>query len=118
MPNILIFCAHSDDEAIGMGGTIAKYVKEKKKVIKVVFTPGEKSHPHFKEQVVKKTRYRETDKASKFIGIKETKNLGLKDSKLKSEVNRPFVKKRVKELIMLYRPEKIYCEECYLKEVY
>ncbi|MBT3323925.1 hypothetical protein HN681_04435 [archaeon] len=109
MPNILIFCAHSDDEAIGMGGTIAKYVKEKKKIIKVVFTPGEKSHPHFQEKVVKKTRYKETDKASRFMGIKETKNLGLKDSKLRSEIDRPFVKKRVKELIMLYRPEKIYC---------
>ena len=34
MGNILIFCAHSDDEAIGMGGTIAKYVAEKKKVYK------------------------------------------------------------------------------------
>ena len=108
MGSILIFCAHSDDEAIGMGGSIAKYVKEKKKVIKIVFSPGEKSIPHFQESVVKKQRYKETDKASMFIGIKETKNLGLKDTKLKTEIRRPFVAKRVKELIMLYRPEKIY----------
>ena len=40
MGSILIFCAHSDDEAIGMGGTIAKFVKEKKKVIKL-FLIGE-----------------------------------------------------------------------------
>ncbi len=108
MGNILIFCAHSDDEAIGMGGTIAKYVDEKKKVIKVVFSSGEKSSPHLQEKVVKKVRTRETSKASVFIGISETKNLGLKDTKLKTEVDRPFVKKRVKELIVKYKPEKIY----------
>tara|TARA_Y100000310_G_scaffold331264_1_gene404519 strand:+ start:497 stop:1129 length:633 start_codon:yes stop_codon:yes gene_type:complete len=109
MKNILIFCAHSDDEAIGMGGTIARYVDKKKKVIKIVFTPGEKSLPHFQESVVKKARHKETSKASLFIGISETKNLGLKDAKLKTEVEKPFVAKRIKEMINLYQPEKIYC---------
>ncbi len=99
----------TDDEAVGMGGTIAKYVKEGKKVIKVVLSGGEKSHPHLQEKVVKKTRYKETDKASKFIGIKQTITLGLKDAKLLSEINRPFVAKRIKEIIQKYKPEKIYC---------
>jgi N-acetylglucosamine malate deacetylase 1 len=101
-------CPFSDDEAIGMGGTIAKYVKEGKNVIKVVYSPGEKSIPHFQEDVVKKQRYRETDKASRYIGIKENKNLGLKDTQLKSEIHRPFVAKRIKEMIEHYKPEKIY----------
>ena len=109
MGNILIFCAHSDDEAIGMGGTIAKYVDQKKNIIKVVFTPGEKSLPHFQESIVKKARHKETGKASLFMGISETKNLGLKDAKLKTEIERPFVVKRIKEMINLYQPEKIYC---------
>ena len=108
MANILIFCAHSDDEAVGMGGTISKYVNDKKKVVKIVFSPGEKSSPHLQEKVVRKARHKETDKASTFIGIKETKNLGLKDTKLKTEIRRPFVEKRIKELITKYRPEKIY----------
>jgi N-acetylglucosamine malate deacetylase 1 len=105
---ILVFCAHSDDEAIGMGGSIAKYVNEGKKVVKVVFSPGEKSIPHFQEEVVKKQRYKETDKASIFIGISENKNLGLKDTKLKSEIRRPFVAKRIRLMIDTYKPEKIY----------
>ncbi|MDP3918681.1 MAG: PIG-L family deacetylase [Nanoarchaeota archaeon] len=98
----------ADDEAVGMGGTIAKYVKEKDKIIKVVFSGGEKSLPHIQEQIVRKARNKETDKASLFIGIQESKNFGLKDTKLKSETQKPFVKKRVKELIMSYRPNKIY----------
>ena len=98
----------SDDEAIGMGGTIAKYVAEGKKVVKVVFTHGEKSIPHLQEAVVKKARFQETDKASAYIGICSSKNLGLRDTKLKSDVQKPFVTRRLREMIMLIRPEKIY----------
>jgi len=42
---ILVFSAHSDDFVIGAGGTIAKYTEEGKKVIAVVFSYGERSHP-------------------------------------------------------------------------
>ncbi len=98
----------SDDEAIGMGGTIAKYVAEGKKVVKVVFSHGEKSIPHLQESFVKKARYQETDKASKFIGISENKNLKLKDTKLKQEIQKPFVTQRIEELIKEFKPEKIY----------
>ena len=98
----------SDDEAIGMGGTIAKYVAEGKKVIKVVFSHGEKSIPHLQEEVVKKARFQETDTASSFIGISVNKNLGLKDTKLKSEVQKTFVSRKLKEIILLTHPEKIY----------
>lgn len=108
MSTILIFCAHSDDEAIGMGGSIAKYVYEKKKVVKVVLSSGEKSIPHLEEHVVKRARRKETGKASTFIGISETKTLGLKDTKLKSEILKPYVAKRIKEIITQYKPTKIY----------
>jgi len=108
MGNILIFCAHSDDEAIGMGGTIVKYVSERKKVIKVVFSHGEKSIPHFQERIVKRARTKETKDASAFIGIKETINLGLADSKLKKEVKKKGVRTKILEILKKYKPEKIY----------
>lgn len=91
-----------------MGGTIAKSVAEGKKVVKVVFSHGEKSIPHLQEAVVKKARYQETDKASEFIGITSYKNLGLRDTKLKNDVLKPFVTRELREMIMLIRPEKIY----------
>lgn len=98
----------SDDEAIGMGGTIAKYVKQKKKVIKVVFSHGEKSIPHHDEGVVKRARRRETKDASAFIGIKETIYLGLADTKLKREVKKKNIDKKVYDIIKKYKPEKIF----------
>ena len=98
----------ADDEAIGMAGTIAKYVSERGKVIKVVFSSGEKSSPHLREDYVKKERSKETDIACSYIGICESINLNLKDTMLKKEIERSFVAKRVRELIMLNRPEKIF----------
>ncbi len=98
----------SDDEAVGMGGTIAKFVKQKEKVIKVVFTHGEKSIPHYQESVVKRARRRETKDASDFIGIKETIYLGLGDTKVKKESNKERIRKKVYEIIKQYKPEKIF----------
>ena len=86
MGTILIFCAHSDDEAVGMAGTILKYVEEGKEIIKIVFSFGESSHPHFKEEVVIDKRVSESKEASKFIGIKETIFLGLPDTKVKQNI--------------------------------
>lgn len=105
--NILIICAHSDDEAAGIGGTILKYLKEGKKVIKIVLSSGEKSHPHLKEKVAKGMRKDETDEISKKLGTK-TIYFNLKDSKLKTEITKESVKKELEKLIKKYKPKKIY----------
>ena len=57
---IIVMSAHSDDFVIGAGGTIAEYIKQGKKVISIVFSYGEKSHPWLKEKVVQKFRIQET----------------------------------------------------------
>ena len=38
---VLFLCAHNDDQLIGAGGTIAKYAKEGKKIVTIVFSFGE-----------------------------------------------------------------------------
>ena len=91
-----------------MGGSIARFVSEKKKVVKIVFSHGEKSSPHLQEKFVRRERFKETGKASRYIGIYETRNLGLKDTKLKQEIQRAIVEKKVKDLIQKYKPAKIY----------
>jgi len=90
-----------------MAGTIAKYVKEGKNVIKVVFSYGESSHPHFQERIVKKNRLKETDKASSFLGIKETMFLGMRDTKVTEDISKNGIA-RVVTIIKKYNPEKIY----------
>jgi len=106
--NILIFCAHSDDESLGMGGTIAKYVAEGKKVIVVIFSYGEASLPHLKPEYVKEIRLKEIEEASKLLGTQEAIFLGLPDAKLKEyEGNREVITK-VRKIIRKYNPEKIF----------
>ena len=57
---ILILCAHPDDQIIGVGGTIAKYVKEGKSVRVVEFSSGQKSISWLKEEVMKQRRKKES----------------------------------------------------------
>lgn len=106
--NILIFCAHSDDEAAGMGGTIIKYQKEDKHLIKIVFSYGESSHPYFKEKHVKKTRVQETQEISETLGIKETIFLGLADRKVKEELDKYEIKDKIIKIINNYNPKQIF----------
>ncbi len=107
-PTILIFCAHSDDEAVGMAGTIAKYVAEGKEVVKVVFSFGESSHPHFQESVVIRKRVKETDQASQFLGMNRTVFLGMKDTKVAQDLTKKRGKAIIKRIIDEYKPERIY----------
>ncbi len=75
--NILVICAHSDDQIIGPGGTLSKYIKEGKNVFTIICTYGEKANPWLKEHIAIKTRVREAETANKLIGGKEVIFLGL-----------------------------------------
>lgn len=105
---ILIFCAHSDDEAVGMGGAIAKYAAEGVKVIKVVFSFGESSHPHFQEHIVINRRLEETETASRSIGITKTIFWGMRDTKIKEDAEKINAVGKVKQLLNEYKPERIF----------
>ena len=105
---ILIFCAHSDDEAVGMGGTIIRYIKEGKNIIKVVFSFGESSHPHLKANIIAETRALETEEISRRIGIKKTIFFGLRDTKLTEDLELAEVKSKLKRLIEKYKPVRIF----------
>ena len=104
--NILIFCAHSDDQILGVGGTSAVYSKQGKNVITIIFSYGELSH--LKKEIIKKKRIRESENASKMIGSKEVIFLGLPDSKISSKIEEMDIKNKVKELIKKYKPIKIF----------
>ncbi|MFH1209677.1 MAG: PIG-L family deacetylase [archaeon] len=104
--NIVVFTAHSDDET-GMMGTILKYIDEGNNVIKVVFSSGEKSQPHFKEEVIIKRRVRETLKISKEINLREVLFLNIEDAKIKESFNEN-AEKRIIEVLEQYNPEKIF----------
>ncbi len=103
--NILIFCAHSDDAEIGCGGTILKLRKEGNKILHIVFSYGERSHPHLKEKVIAKAREKETSVIDKILKRK-TIFLGLKESRFTENLKE--TKKKIIGIIKKYKPSKIY----------
>jgi LmbE family N-acetylglucosaminyl deacetylase len=66
---MLVVAPHADDEVLGVGGTIAKYIDKGYEVYVCVVTSG---HPSmFPEDLLKKLRS-EALNAHKFLGIKDT----------------------------------------------
>lgn len=105
---VMVFCAHPDDEIIGVGGTIAKYSKEGKEIIAVIFSYGEGSHPWMKKKFTVTMRVKESKRAGICVGCKKTIFLGLGDNRLKKETKKPETEKMVENLIKKYKPAKIF----------
>ncbi|MBU1975611.1 MAG: PIG-L family deacetylase [Nanoarchaeota archaeon] len=106
--SILVICAHSDDQIFGPGGTMAKYAKEGREVYTVIFTFGALSHPHFKPEVIKKTRVLEAQKADKVIGGKEVRFMGFKEGSIVADFKERDGRKKLASLIRKYNPDKIF----------
>jgi len=104
----MVFAAHSDDEIIGCGGTIAKYSEEGKRIIVVVFTSGELSSPWLKRDVIVANREKESEKITKFIGATTVINLRLKDTQVKYSIGDPETQKRIRDLLVKYEPSQVF----------
>jgi len=105
--NILSIVAHGDDEIIGIGGTLSKYASEGKNIISLILLYGEKSDPWLKEDYLIKTRIKESQKIDKYLGIKETIFFGIKEKDYK-KLDDKKTKQKIKEIILKYKPIKIF----------
>ncbi len=106
--NVLVFCAHSDDQILGPGGTLAKYANEGKKIYTYIFSYGETSHPHFKREVIVELRVNEAKKADEEIKGSGVFFLGLTEGKFLEEIKQKKLKKRIKEIIIEKDAVKIF----------
>lgn len=110
MKTIVVLVAHSDDEVIGCGGTIAHYAKKGYSVHTIICSFGEFSHPHLKPEVIKKTRVKEAKKADRILGGSGVSFLGLREGKfLEDAKGRVFdnLVERINEL----DPEKVFTHD-------
>jgi len=105
---VLIICAHSDDQILGCGGTIAKYAKQGIPVYTIIMSYGEKAMPHLKEEFVIKTRVNETHRATEIIGGSNVFFLGLREGKFKQDIEETKVKEKILNIIEKYEIKKIF----------
>lgn len=108
MTDVLVLCAHNDDQVIGAGGTLLKYTKEGKTFKTVVFSYGEKSHPHLKAGVISKIRHKEGLKSDRLLGGSGITYIGLKDTSLKKELLKSENINKVISIIKKEKPKKIF----------
>ena len=106
--NVIVFCAHPDDQIFGPGGTIAKYAKSGMDIITVIFSYGESSHPWLKEEVTVDMRVDETLKAQKVFGGKNTIFFGLKEGNFLNDSKTFKINSKIVNLIKKYKPIKIF----------
>jgi len=106
--SVLVVVAHSDDQVLGPGGTIAKYVAEGKEVHTIIFSYGELSHPHFKREIIKKMRIEESQKADKLMGGSGVHFLGLSEGKFAEEFKANSTGLVLEKLFTEFKPEKIF----------
>jgi LmbE family N-acetylglucosaminyl deacetylase len=105
---VLVLCAHSDDQVFGLGGTLAKYSKEGKRIIIVIFSYGEKSHPWLKKKVTVKMRVKESQEAGKLIGAEKTIFFGLEEGKFSEDIVEMEIHSKMIRMISQYHPDKIF----------
>jgi LmbE family N-acetylglucosaminyl deacetylase len=103
---VLVFGAHSDDEIIGPGGTIAKLSRQGAQVSLVTFTTGDMGYSELSHKgKVDKMRGAEAKISAKILGIREVVNLGLPTQ---SVINTRDVYQECVRLIRRFRPDVIF----------
>jgi LmbE family N-acetylglucosaminyl deacetylase len=108
-PNsIIVFCAHSDDQILGVGGTLAKYAKEGKDITTVIFSYGESSHFWLQRKVTVEMRVKEAQKADRVIGGSGVIFFGLTENKFADETDEKDIFHRIIALITDLKPSKIF----------
>ncbi|MBI4149321.1 PIG-L family deacetylase [Candidatus Woesearchaeota archaeon] len=105
--NILVICAHSDDQIFGPGGTLAKYAQEGKSVYTIILSYGEASHIWYKRKVAVSIRKQESLNADMVIGGKAALFFDLREGKFREGATRE-VRNELKRYIRKLRPEKIF----------
>ena len=106
--NILVVVAHSDDQVLGPGGTIAKYAAEGHTVQTIIFSYGEGTHPHYKTEVIRNIRQEESEKADKILGSTKTWFYGAGDGKIMQEKKEGTLQEKLRKDLLKFQPEKIF----------
>lgn len=103
---VLVVAAHTDDEALGCGGTIARHVSEGDAVYAVFMADGVTSRQGaVQEHLI--DRNKAAENARKILGIKENIYLGLPDNRMDS-IPLIDVVQTLKPVIQKLQPNIVY----------
>lgn len=105
MTRALVIGAHSDDQALGAGGTIAKLSEEGGDVHTLILSDGEQSHPHLDPDEVRKMRRGESRAANQILGA-TTSFVGITEGQFREEEG--LALKHIKKALTKYNPDIVF----------
>lgn len=103
--NVLVIAPHSDDEALGCGGTLIKHHQAGHKITAVFMTDGSKSESAMAEEKLVRLRKKEGEQAAEILGIVRCIFLNYPDRCLKK--NSESVE-RMRQILVEIQPDLVY----------
>lgn len=110
MKNILVFAAHPDDELLGLGGTIRKFVNDGITARAVIMAEGITSRANTREEADKTeliALQEDAEKASQIVGYESIEFCGLPDNRMDG-LELLDVIKIVSKYVEKYQPDTIF----------
>lgn len=107
---ILVVAAHPDDEILGCGGTIAKYIKQGFKVKTIILTKGISSrfkNKNYKIKKLQKNLNTSSKLANKAIGVNDLKFFDLPDNEF-DQISLLSIVKIIEKEIKTFKPNTIF----------
>ena len=106
--SVLVICAHSDDQALGPGGTLAKFSKQGVSVKTIIMSYGELTPAWIKNKYTIKTRISESLAADKILGCNGVEFLGLKEGRFIADAEEKKVYDKLEKIIKKEKPSLIF----------
>ncbi|MDA9838481.1 PIG-L family deacetylase [Candidatus Pelagibacter sp.] len=104
--NILVVVAHPDDETLGCGGTIQKYVKLGHEVYIIVFADGESSREKYDSVKIKK-RFNQLKQVCKLFSCRIYKSHNYPDNQL-DKISNLEIAQHIENAIKAIKPKIIF----------
>ncbi len=113
----MIIAPHPDDPEFGIGGTVAGWIREGRRVIYIILTNGNKGSddPEITTEQLAEIRINEQKQAALTLGVSEVVFLGHDDQSLEDT---PDFRKEVVKVIRTYRPHTVATPDPYRKYVW
>jgi len=107
---VLVIMAHPDDFEFTVGGTVARWAREGKRVIYVVCTDGSRgsNDPAITPQQLTAIRKAEQEAAARVLGVAEVVWLGYEDGTLQHTL---ALRRDLTRVIRRYRPDIVICQD-------
>jgi LmbE family N-acetylglucosaminyl deacetylase len=115
--DVLVMMPHPDDSEFGCAGTVARWAKEGRAIVYVIFTNGDKgsSDRSLTPAKLAKIRQGEQREAARVLGVREVVFLGYSDQELEDT---PDLRKALVRQIRLYQPRTVVTVDPYRRYIW